>query len=145
MHNRIELLLFSFSVASSSFARAANLDGTSNSFTPNYAVNLFGQENAVDNSGLGALAGNLLQNGLLADLQFFTGALGGVKAPPITMSNNQAMPYTVQGNTFADYPTAASRACTSQFNSCSSVSAKSWRHGNPFIYMVLIKQCRKPM
>lgn len=54
----------------------------------------------------------------LSNLQMFTAALGGIIAAPITMSTNAKRPYEVDGDTFPDFATAASRSCDVQHNSC---------------------------
>lgn len=57
----------------------------------------------------------------VTNLQTFDGALGGVVAPPIVMSTVQGRPFSVDGSTFPDFQTAASRTCDDQFTGCSDV------------------------
>ncbi|AEO54853.1 hypothetical protein MYCTH_2297954 [Thermothelomyces thermophilus ATCC 42464] len=57
-----------------------------------------------------------------ANLQAFSGALGGAEAPAITNSGNPERPYEVDGDTFPDYDTAANRACDNQKNACADMA-----------------------
>ncbi|KAK4237838.1 hypothetical protein C8A03DRAFT_15642 [Achaetomium macrosporum] len=56
------------------------------------------------------------------NLQAFTGALGGAKAPEITNSNDPERPFEVDGDTFTDYESAANRACDNQKNVCADMA-----------------------
>jgi hypothetical protein len=136
MHSYFELLLISFSIASSSIARASELDADIG-FTPHIKSNYFDTQRE-DGALLSELTGTLdsrsldealndlverqMQNGALSNLQFFNGALGGIKAPAISQSSDQMRPFAVMGDTFPDYPTAAGRACSIQNNNCCDVS-----------------------
>ena len=64
----------------------------------------------------------------ISNLQSFSAALGGIGAPAITMSSDSTRPYEVDGNTFPDFPTAASRTCDIQYNSC--CDAANAKQGN---------------
>lgn len=57
----------------------------------------------------------------VANLQTFTGKLGGVEAPAIVMSSVQERPFSVQGDTFPDFQTAGSRSCDRQHTGCTTV------------------------
>jgi hypothetical protein len=57
----------------------------------------------------------------VTNLQTFTGALNGVVAPPITMSNVAGRPFNVQGDTFQDFQSAGARTCDKQYTGCSNV------------------------
>ncbi|KAH8816659.1 hypothetical protein F5884DRAFT_229606 [Xylogone sp. PMI_703] len=57
-----------------------------------------------------------------ANLQTFTGALGGAVAPPITESSDSSRPFEVDGDTFPDFSTAAQRSCNNQHNSCAKIA-----------------------
>merc|ERR1712000_710689 len=52
------------------------------------------------------------------NVQPFTGAIGGLQAPPITNSGDLDRPYEVEGDTFPDFASAASRSCDTQKNDC---------------------------
>jgi hypothetical protein len=52
------------------------------------------------------------------DLQTFTGALAGVAASPITSSGDAKRPFSVDGDTFTDFQSAAERSCDNQKNGC---------------------------
>jgi len=54
----------------------------------------------------------------LSDLQTFASALGGVPASPITDSGDPKRPFSVDGDTFTDFESAAQRSCDNQFNKC---------------------------
>ncbi|KAF2420565.1 hypothetical protein EJ08DRAFT_673168 [Tothia fuscella] len=56
------------------------------------------------------------------DLQTFDGKLGGVEAPAIVMSNTKDRPFSVQGDTFPDFQTAAQRTCDKQHTGCSNAA-----------------------
>lgn len=62
--------------------------------------------------------GELLQS----NLQAFSGALGGAAAGAITKSSDPKRPFEVDGDTFPDFPTAASRACDNQKNACAQMA-----------------------
>ncbi|OGM41402.1 hypothetical protein ABOM_010039 [Aspergillus bombycis] len=53
--------------------------------------------------------------------QTFTGTLGG-SAPAVTNTGDPERPYGVDGDTFTDYESAASRSCNNQFNSCQKIA-----------------------
>ncbi|KAF2004984.1 hypothetical protein P154DRAFT_425336 [Amniculicola lignicola CBS 123094] len=54
----------------------------------------------------------------LADLQSFTDALGGFRAPPITNSGDAKKPFQVNGESLSDFKTAGGKSCDIQFNDC---------------------------
>ncbi|KFA61733.1 hypothetical protein S40285_10619, partial [Stachybotrys chlorohalonatus IBT 40285] len=56
------------------------------------------------------------------NLQPFSGALGGASASAITNSGNSERPYEVEGDTFPDFQTAATRACDNQKNACAEIA-----------------------
>jgi hypothetical protein len=137
MHSYFELLLISFSIASSSVARASD-PGAGDGFTPYVKSNYFDTQadagelladfvNGLESRSVGGvdlheLFERQMQNGALSNLQFFTGSLGGIKAPAIVQSNDQQRPFSVMGDTFPDYMTAAGRSCSVQNNDCCDVS-----------------------
>jgi hypothetical protein len=137
MHSLFELLLISFSIATSSVARASDLPDNVD-FVPYVKSNYFDTQRDdgrllsdlsenLESRSLGGVSMNELfarqtQNGRISDLQTFTGALGGIKAPSIVRSNNQERPYQVEGNMFPNYMEAAIRTCDIQKNDCSDVS-----------------------
>ncbi|KAE8382586.1 hypothetical protein BDV26DRAFT_288385 [Aspergillus bertholletiae] len=53
--------------------------------------------------------------------QAFTGTLGG-SAPEVTNTGDSQRPYGVDGDTFTDYKSAASRSCNNQFDSCQKIA-----------------------
>ncbi|KAK9780098.1 hypothetical protein AB5N19_07770 [Seiridium cardinale] len=55
-------------------------------------------------------------------IQFFTNALGGAAASPVTKSDDTERPFEVDGDTFTDFQTAAQRSCDNQKNSCADVA-----------------------
>ncbi|KAF1928637.1 uncharacterized protein M421DRAFT_5098 [Didymella exigua CBS 183.55] len=57
-----------------------------------------------------------------ADLQTFTAALGGVRASPITKSGIPDRPFSVGGNSFPDFASAAQRSCDEQFQGCQQLA-----------------------
>jgi hypothetical protein len=57
----------------------------------------------------------------VTNLQTFTNALGGIVAPPITLSNVSGRPFSVQGDTFPDFQTAGARTCDRQYTGCANV------------------------
>ncbi|KAL2130920.1 hypothetical protein VTI74DRAFT_5789 [Chaetomium olivicolor] len=62
------------------------------------------------------------QQGGQTNLQAFTGALGGARAPAITNSGDLEKPFEVDGDTFRDFETAANRACDNQKNVCANLA-----------------------
>ncbi|KAL6711568.1 hypothetical protein ACN47E_004502 [Coniothyrium glycines] len=58
------------------------------------------------------------QNG--ANLQTFSGALGGISATPITNSGNANRPFQVKADTFVNIGAAVQRSCDQQFNACAN-------------------------
>ncbi|KAH6645844.1 hypothetical protein BKA67DRAFT_87743 [Truncatella angustata] len=66
---------------------------------------------------------------LATNLQAFSGSLGGAAAPAITKSSDPARPFTVDGDTFNDFSTAAQRACDNQKNQCADI-ANSQKDGS---------------
>jgi hypothetical protein len=58
----------------------------------------------------------------LNDLQTFTQALGGVRASSITNSGNSERPFSVDGDTFNDFSSAAQRSCDNQFQACQAAA-----------------------
>ncbi|KAF2635966.1 hypothetical protein P280DRAFT_473387 [Massarina eburnea CBS 473.64] len=56
------------------------------------------------------------------DLQTFTQNLGGVSASPITNSGDPKRPFSVDGQTFTDFQSAAQRSCDNQFQNCSNTA-----------------------
>jgi len=65
---------------------------------------------------------------MISNLQMFTSALGGIAAPPITMSNDSKRLYEVDGSTFPNFATAAKKSCDSQHNSCQDAANEKARH-----------------
>jgi len=57
-----------------------------------------------------------------ANLQTFRGALGGATADPITSTGNTARPFSVDGSTFTDFPSALERSCANQHNACANIA-----------------------
>ncbi|KAE8310109.1 hypothetical protein BDV41DRAFT_409230 [Aspergillus transmontanensis] len=53
--------------------------------------------------------------------QAFTGTLGA-SAPLVTNTGDSERPYGVDGDTFTDYESAASRSCNNQFDSCQKIA-----------------------
>ena len=136
MHSLFELLLISFSIASSRFVRATQLPDNVD-FVPYVKSNYLDTQ-----SDDGKLVSEMIEHeerslagmsihelfarqaaGMKSDLQTFTGALGGIKAPSITQSSNRERPFMVEGNTFPAYMEAAVRTCDIQNNDCADVSA----------------------
>ncbi|KAI6712659.1 hypothetical protein JHW43_004790 [Diplocarpon mali] len=62
---------------------------------------------------------------------FFTSALGGVGAEPITSTTDARRPFAVGADTFTDYASAAARTCHNQRNACDKI-ANARDGGNPF-------------
>ncbi|KAI0805148.1 hypothetical protein GGR55DRAFT_299933 [Xylaria sp. FL0064] len=58
----------------------------------------------------------------LANLNIFTDALGGAKAPPITHSSDPQHPYEINGETVSDFNTAIDKTCDFQKNDCSQLA-----------------------
>ncbi|KAL2758525.1 hypothetical protein ACRALDRAFT_1075087 [Sodiomyces alcalophilus JCM 7366] len=56
------------------------------------------------------------------DLQSFRESVGGASAPAITQSNDPDRPFSVEGDTFPDFDTAADRACDIQKNKCAEAA-----------------------
>lgn len=136
MHGLFELLLISFTITSRRVARASQLPDNVD-FVPyiknNYidtrqddaklVSELIGhEERSLGGMSLHELFARQAQGALRSDLQTFTGALGGIKAPSITQSNNRERPFQVESNTFPNYMEAAVRTCDIQNNECSDVS-----------------------
>ncbi|KAE8328798.1 hypothetical protein BDV39DRAFT_203701 [Aspergillus sergii] len=53
--------------------------------------------------------------------QAFTGTLGA-SVPLVTNTGDSERPYGVDGDTFTDYESAASRSCNNQFDSCQKIA-----------------------
>lgn len=64
-----------------------------------------------------------------SNLQTFTGNLGGFSASPITNSGDAKRPFSVDGNTFTDFQTAAQRTCDDQFQKCSQAANEAGNKG----------------
>jgi hypothetical protein len=142
MRSYFELLLISCSIALSSVSLAADPEAdigytlyiSSDYFDTQIEARglLSDLANSLDSKSLDSAVNELverqLQNGQLSNLQFFTGALGGIKAPAIVQSSDKSRPYSVMGDTFPDYATAASRACSIQNNNCCDVSTPLYRY-----------------
>ncbi|KAF2833710.1 hypothetical protein CC86DRAFT_278513 [Ophiobolus disseminans] len=58
----------------------------------------------------------------LADLQTFDQALGGSRASAITNSGDPQRPFSVEGDTFDSFQSAAQRSCDRQFQACQGVA-----------------------
>lgn len=58
----------------------------------------------------------------LTDLQTFSSALGGAKASSITNSGDKARPFSVGGDTFDSFASAAQRSCDEQFTACGDLA-----------------------
>ncbi|SPN99742.1 uncharacterized protein DNG_02593 [Cephalotrichum gorgonifer] len=56
------------------------------------------------------------------NLQSFAGSLGGVAASAISNSGDPERPFTVDGDTFNDFATAAGRSCDNQKNNCAELA-----------------------
>ncbi|KAE9372943.1 hypothetical protein N431DRAFT_339344 [Stipitochalara longipes BDJ] len=63
--------------------------------------------------------------GSATNLQTFTGDLGGAQADPITQTGDAKTPFAVNGDTFADFATAATRSCNNQHNACAQAANAS--------------------
>ncbi|ORY07007.1 hypothetical protein BCR34DRAFT_29477 [Clohesyomyces aquaticus] len=57
-----------------------------------------------------------------ANLQSFTGALGGITATPVEDSGNPDRPFQVKGDTFVNIAAALQRSCDQQFNACANAA-----------------------
>ncbi|KAF2461735.1 hypothetical protein BDY21DRAFT_368886 [Lineolata rhizophorae] len=66
----------------------------------------------------------------LADLQSFTGALGGEAAPAIVDSGDPVRPFQVEEDTFTDFASAAQRTCDRQFNACAEIANSENNNGD---------------
>jgi hypothetical protein len=137
MHSLFELLLVSFSIATSSLAQASELPDNVD-FVPYLKTGYIDAQegdgrllsevvNDLESRSLGSISvndlfGRQLQRGVKSDLQTFTGALGGIKAPSIVRSSSQERPYQVEGNNFPNYMEAAIRSCNIQNTECTDVS-----------------------
>ncbi|KAK8071000.1 hypothetical protein PG997_011203 [Apiospora hydei] len=69
------------------------------------------------------------QQVLQDDIQPFSGKLGGFSAAAITQSQDKKRPFTVKGDTFTDFKTAAQRACDNQKNDCADAANKNKNAG----------------
>ncbi|KAI0428269.1 hypothetical protein F5Y09DRAFT_313640 [Xylaria sp. FL1042] len=58
----------------------------------------------------------------LTNLNIFTDALGGAKAPPITLSSDPQHPYEINGDTAPDFSTAIDKTCDFQKNDCGELA-----------------------
>ncbi|KAF2035432.1 hypothetical protein EK21DRAFT_106961 [Setomelanomma holmii] len=58
----------------------------------------------------------------LSDLQTFSSALGGTRASAITNSGDSSRPFSVDGQTFDSFASAAQRSCDNQFQACQSAA-----------------------
>lgn len=58
----------------------------------------------------------------VSDLQSFTGNLGGFAASPIQKSGDPKRVFSVDGDTFTDFQSAAQRSCDNQFQKCSQAA-----------------------
>ncbi|KAH8730117.1 hypothetical protein GQ44DRAFT_572893, partial [Phaeosphaeriaceae sp. PMI808] len=54
----------------------------------------------------------------VGNLQTFEQALGGAKASSITNSGDPQRPFSVDGDTFDSFDSAAQRSCDNQFQTC---------------------------
>ncbi|KAI0602593.1 hypothetical protein F4775DRAFT_145793 [Biscogniauxia sp. FL1348] len=57
-----------------------------------------------------------------ADLQIFTGDLGGAAAPAITKSADESHPYSIDGEDVSSFNDAINKACDKQLNDCSDLA-----------------------
>lgn len=136
MHSLFEVLLTSFFIASSRVARATQLPDNVD-FVPYIKSNYFDtqrddgklvselsehERGSVGGISFHELFARQAPGAIKADLQTFTGALGGIKAPSITQSTDVKRPFLVEGDTFPVYMEAAMRTCDRQNNACSNVS-----------------------
>lgn len=65
-----------------------------------------------------------------SDIQSFNQALGGFKASPITSSGDAKRPFSVDGDTFTDFQSAAQRSCDNQFQQCSQAANQQGNKGD---------------
>ncbi|KAF2647060.1 hypothetical protein K491DRAFT_672509 [Lophiostoma macrostomum CBS 122681] len=56
------------------------------------------------------------------NLQTFTDALGGFKAPPIEASGDPKQQFSVEGQKQPDFKTASSASCSKQKNDCANAA-----------------------
>ncbi|KAK8068015.1 hypothetical protein PG996_007127 [Apiospora saccharicola] len=70
--------------------------------------------------------GLLPRQTLQDDIQPFNGKLGGFSA---ASSQDKKRPFTVEGDTFTDFKTAANRACDNQKNDCADAANKNKNAG----------------
>ncbi|KAI0400439.1 hypothetical protein F4802DRAFT_585122 [Xylaria palmicola] len=56
------------------------------------------------------------------NLNFFTDALGGAPAPPITLSDDPQHPYKIQDEEVSDFNTAIDKTCDFQQNDCAKLA-----------------------
>ncbi|KAK8099238.1 uncharacterized protein PG998_012479 [Apiospora kogelbergensis] len=73
--------------------------------------------------------GLLPRQTLQDNIQPFSGKLGGFSAASITQSQDKKRPFTVEGDTFTDFKTAANRACDNQKNDCADAANKNKNAG----------------
>ncbi|KAK8073740.1 hypothetical protein PG994_004639 [Apiospora phragmitis] len=69
------------------------------------------------------------QQALQDNIQPFSGKVGGFSAAAITQSQDKKRPFTVKGDTFTDFKTAANRACDNQKNDCANAANKDKNAG----------------
>lgn len=62
------------------------------------------------------------QTGAGANVQVFSGALGGIRAAAVTTTGDALRPYAVCGDTFMDFASAAARSCDDQMNGCAELA-----------------------
>jgi hypothetical protein len=58
----------------------------------------------------------------VSDLQTFDQALGGTRASAITNSGDSERPFSVDGDTFTSFESAAQRSCDNQFQACQATA-----------------------
>jgi hypothetical protein len=58
----------------------------------------------------------------VSNLQTFSQALGGTPASAITNSGDKERPFSVDGDTFTDFDSAAQRSCDNQFQACQNAA-----------------------
>jgi hypothetical protein len=66
----------------------------------------------------------------ISNLQTFEGQLGGVAASPITNSGDAKRPFSVDGDTFDSFESAAQRSCDNQFNKCGDAANGNGNNNN---------------
>ncbi|KAF1964977.1 hypothetical protein BU23DRAFT_40198 [Bimuria novae-zelandiae CBS 107.79] len=64
-----------------------------------------------------------------ANLQSFQGTLGGTEASPITQSGDSERPFSVDGDTFPDFDSAAQRSCDNQAQKCKDKANSKGKKG----------------